>query len=297
MYPATEVRGALSLVGAAFTYSLFGVFSRLLNTHYDPFFATWTRTTIVVGLLIFLGLKTHSLKPINKNDYRWFAVVSIIGTLTVVPFYLATVYLPLGTALFIFYAASVCTNYVVAAIFFHERITFIKLLSLLLALGGIFLIFSDLIKFGSIFYMFLAAIAGACFGSSTTFSKKISSRYTSTQINLVSFIVTTVFYFIVSVILKENWQVPIFSVGGLWLVLYAVVSVTAGLLTISGFRLIEAQKGSLILLSEVVFGLLIGFIFYAEVPTIFAILGGLCVMVALALPNFNSVKEEFQSKI
>lgn len=283
-----QIQGAFILITAAFTYSLFGVFSRLLNTYFDPFFATWIRTAVVVGLLIFWSLKTHAFKTIQKVDYGWFTIVSIIGTLTVVPFYLATIYLPLGTALFLFYAASVCTNYTVAVIFIHEQISSIKFTSLLIALGGTFLIFSDRISVGSIFYMALAALAGACFGSSTAFSKKISSRYTSTQINLVSFIVTTIFYFIVSLLLHEKWNISIFSLEGVWVVVYAVVSVVAGLLTISGFRLIEAQKGSLILLSEVVFGLLIGFIFYAEMPSFIAVVGGVCVVMALALPNVTT---------
>ena len=55
-----------------------------------------------------------------------------------------------------------------------------------------------------------------------------------------------------------------------------------------GFKHIEAQKASLLLLSELVFILIIGVIFYREILSLFEIIGSILIFIALVVPNIQS---------
>ena len=52
-----------------------------------------------------------------------------------------------------------------------------------------------------------------------------------------------------------------------------------------GFKHIDAQIGSLIMLSEILFGILIGYLFFKETITIFTLLGGIFIITAIVLPQ------------
>ena len=63
-----------------------------------------------------------------------------------------------------------------------------------------------------------------------------------------------------------------------------------------GYKSMEVQKASLVLLSEIIFVLIIGFMFFGEVPTLNAVIGGLLVLVALIIPNLDFGKYRFTLK-
>ena len=58
-----------------------------------------------------------------------------------------------------------------------------------------------------------------------------------------------------------------------------------GQLMIYGFRNVSAQLGSLIMLSEVLFGIIIGAVLYKEALSLTVLAGGILVIVAMVLPE------------
>lgn len=54
-----------------------------------------------------------------------------------------------------------------------------------------------------------------------------------------------------------------------------------------GYKVLEAQVASILLLAEIIFGIAIGYFAYQEIPTITTLIGGLCIVAALTLPNID----------
>ena len=73
--------------------------------------------------------------------------------------------------------------------------------------------------------------------------------------------------------------------GTTWLatVIFGVMNFSAWLLMSKGFQLVNAATGGIIMLVENVFAVIFGLVFFAEVPTIYTLLGGLLILVASSL--------------
>jgi len=68
------------------------------------------------------------------------------------------------------------------------------------------------------------------------------------------------------------------------------IFIITGQLIIYGFRHLEAQVGSIVMLMEIVFGLFLGFMLYDEVLSVTSLIGGALIIVAVVLPEFNYKK-------
>ena len=84
---------------------------------------------------------------------------------------------------------------------------------------------------------------------------------------------------------KESIIWPSFSFLWLIVILFAWLTLGASFLNIFGFRRLEAQKGSLIMLLEPVFGVILGWLFYRELLTTYSLIGGALIIFGAALPN------------
>lgn len=276
--------GVISLILAAFFFSTFGVFTRYISTSAGVFFQLSFRVLIMSLIFLFIGIFSKSLKKINHQDLPLFVFRGLLIIADFACFYFAVNNLPLGIALFLFYAASTIANFIIGYFIYHETITKTKISCLLLAFIGIFLIYSG--NFGEIKIIFslFAVISGTCFGLNMSTSKKLTNNYSIGQVNLIAYLTASIIGILLLFISRES--VNLFISPSIYLALFGftIVGVLAFYLTLYGYRLIEAQKASLILLSELVFVVLIGFVVYHEVPNFHTILGGLFIITALALP-------------
>lgn len=69
--------------------------------------------------------------------------------------------------------------------------------------------------------------------------------------------------------------------------LFGVMFLVTGQLMVYGFSNFEAYTGSLIMMSEILFGLIIGFIFYSEVLSPLTLTGGVLIISAMVLPEIK----------
>lgn len=58
-----------------------------------------------------------------------------------------------------------------------------------------------------------------------------------------------------------------------------------------GFKRVEAQIGSLILLFDIIFGIILGYIIFKESISFTALIGGSMILAAIILPNIRMKKE------
>ncbi len=106
-----------------------------------------------------------------------------------------------------------------------------------------------------------------------------------TQSILITVIIEFFIYLIAWIILKDNLVVSSLKP---WLAnsLYAIDVIIVTYLVFYGFKHLEAQIGSLIVLSELIFVLVLGFVFYQEVPTVMQLIGGGFILAGMIVPQF-----------
>ncbi|MDP2927140.1 MAG: DMT family transporter [bacterium] len=275
----------ISLLFAALLWSFWGVFSRLLGIDFGIFYQAFSRGLIVFLILSGVLLLKRDWKRILPADYKWFLGMSLLGLLSTVSAFVAFNYLTIGTALFVLYAASTLGGYFLGAILFRERLTRTKIISLLISFAGLFVIFSVTFEPAKLFYLLSSVLAGLGFAGWQVLSKKVSNRYSLLQIMTIDNLIFTVSSLFLTLGFKENIILPSFSFPWLIVILFALLVIGAAFLNIFGFRRLGAQEGSLIMLLEPVFGVILGWLFYRELLTIYSLIGGALIIFGAALPN------------
>lgn len=280
-----ELKPVLVLVIASFFFSLMTVFNRLIPGDIGIFFQLFLRTSITGLFFIFSGFLLKDITKVSVKDvplllFRGLLFVGDFGC-----FFIAANHLPLGTTLFLFYAGSITISYLYGFFIFKEKFTKIKYASLFLALLGLTIIYSSGLSSLNNPMALFAIVAGTCFGLGTVTSKNVSEKYSINVINIIAYITAAIISLILLPVHKETFtlMLPLHS----WIIflLFALISVIAFYTTVWGFKYIEVQKASLILLGELVFVIILGFIFYHETPTIASLIGGVFILLSLALPN------------
>jgi len=290
--------GLMSIIGATFLYGWFGILSKLIAYSFPIFYASAVRNFLgVVFLAIPLYLTRKSnWRTLAKSDYKWLILRAFFGLLAFISSYISFIYLEIGTAYFIFYGGSTVFGFIIGSILFKEKLSSIKIAALGLAIFGLLTIYRVNFTPEGAFYMLLAALSGCATAIWNTFSKKISDKYSALQTNFIDFVLVLLFTLICSVLRRELWVTPELSAVWLFNLLFALIFIFTGQLVVVGFKHLDAQTGSLIMLTEILFGIVLGFVFFKEVVTIFTLLGGLMVIVAILLPEIAS-KPNFWQKL
>jgi len=285
-----ETKGIVSLLISTLIYSFFGVLTRIIGFSIPVFYAMWVRAFVTIGILFLVAYYTHQWSHVKPKDWKWFILRSVGGMVGFLGSYVSFYFLPLGTALFIFYGGSTVGGYALGRLLIGERITRIKGISLVIALLGLLLIYITRIGTGSLLYMLLAFAGGLGTATWNVSSKKISGTYSDVQLNATDFLLNGMFALFASVLLQEQW-VPI-QANTVWLanLLFIILFISTGQLMVYGFKRLDAQIASLIMLTEVLFGVILGYLFYAEIPSAWSVVGGGMIIASIVLAEMYSKK-------
>jgi S-adenosylmethionine uptake transporter len=285
-----ETQGVLQLLAASFLFSLFGIFTRLIAGEIGVFFQLFMRVSIMSGVFYLISRTTRGANKIKKNDL---GLLFFRGLLIIVDFscfYYAVTHLSLGITMFLFYAFNVITSFVFGATFLKEKMNSIKYMSLFLSLMGLMVMYVDPRSTISPTALLAISISGVCFGLTATTSKKLTNKYNSIQVNLTAYLTAALLAFPILIISKEPITLKISFITWTELVGFSLVGVGAFYLTLAGFKHVEAQKGSIILLAELLFVNIFGLLFYSETPTTNIIMGGFFILLSVIIPNINLTK-------
>ncbi len=286
-----KTKGALSLFIAAYSFSLYGVYSKFIASDFGPVFQTVARSFICVLAFGVLAYFFKSLKKIQPEDFKYYLLQGIFSLFVNIFFYIAVIKLPMGTTFFTFYAASLIASFIFGSVFLSEKLNKVKMIALILAVLGIFCMFQDKLIISSSVFIVTAIMAGSFFGLYTSISKKISSKYSVLQINFVMYLSNLILTIPMLFLAGENVSASISQFSWLIIFLYALTSIASGYFVIYGFKHLEAQISSLIMLGEIVFAVANGIIFFREIPTVMVLIGGLFILTAMIIPNLQFEKE------
>lgn len=266
----------LCIIIAAITWGSVGVFVNFINL--PPAVIVFFRTFFgAIGLLPIILIKFERFVEGLKNLKFLIAIGIILAIHWTIMFY-ALILIPIGVAVLIDYIAPVLVA-VFAFLMLKERIKRETIISLIIAMFGIFLISSHGIRFEGlnpigIVFAFLSALLYALI---IIMSKFVLKGINALTLAFYSYIFSSATLSPILVNLNfgfslETWILLIF--------LGIINSSFAFMLYLYGLKNVKAQEAAVLTYLEPVSALFFGFIFLSQKPTLITIIGGLLILIA-----------------
>lgn len=282
----TSFRGIVIIVISSLMFGSYGIWSRLMgNEGFEPFFQGWSRALIIVLLLLPFLLFTKQIRPIKREDWGWMSVFLIFTSLTQAPLFYAFNNMDIGSASLLFFVTMLLTMYVVGFTFLGEKLNKVKIISFLLALAGMYCVFSFSLVAFTLLAASMAVLNGIASGGEVSFSKKLSGTYSPLYLTWLSWLIIIPTNGIVSVVLGETQYLPSFDIVWLYQLGYVAAGIIGFWAIIEGLKHVEASIGGLLGLLEMVFGIGFGILLFNEGLTPRVMIGAAIVIVAAALPH------------
>ncbi len=294
LHKTDREKGVFALIAVALIMSSMGLFARALNTTFTPLQQVYLRigTALILGTLLFYrDLNFSKLVKIPKRE--WFILfVRSIATylLGVTLFSKAVTIAKISTVAFVSALPFVA---ILGFIFLKEKITFQKIIYLLLGFVGVLLIsvkdYSHLFSWGT---GELAAFVSSFFLSlGFVLRRNHSNLLNNQEISILIFFISTILLIGTSLALHEHIPPP-----ATWPIFIVLVIIGAGLANIAylflsnyGFHKIEAVLGNNLLMLAPLFAIVFGFLFYKELPSLKEFIGGILVITSAYRMNKNVV--------
>lgn len=285
-------KGILALVGLAIVYASMGIFVRYLSLSFAFFQQIYLRlfTAVVIGFLIYnRSLNYQKLKKIKPEE--WLLLI-----------FRATTYYLLGLALYtksilltkistVSFIGSIPMTAILGMLLYREKITYKKVAFLLLSFIGVVII--SVKDFSSIFDWRLGellTLISVIFTSLSIVLRKNQSKLLSN--NEMSQIIITIAFimlFFTSFFAKESLPLTGWNTGSMLIVIIAGLANTIMIfLTNYGFEKIQTVIAANILTLEMFFAVLIGLMFYREIPSLKEIFGG--VLISFSVIQMNKLE-------
>ena len=270
-------------------YSCYGIWSRLIGNTIPLFYQNATRAFLASIIIAIVVTIRREWATISKKDLAWISIRSLVNVIATAIFIHTVLYLPLGTFYFLFYAGSITGGYIFGRIFLGDKITIIKIISLIIAGIGLALIFSVPSVHIQIKYLLYAMISGIGVALFNILSAKISSKNTPLFITFLDNAISLPLYMCFSFIASEKWVMPALNIAWGANLVFAFTMLGTGSLIVYGFRHLDSHIGSLLMLTEILFATFFGYVLYKELLQPMTILGGICIIIALSLVHIKKL--------
>ena len=288
-----KLLGSFSILAATIIYAGFGVLSRIVGFSIPLFYQNATRNlfaVIILGCIILLNKRGASWKKMTPYAWGIVCIRACMGATSFLLFFYIMNNMAIGMAYFLYYATNTIGGYFLGKLFFQEKITPIKWLAFVLALTGLSFIYSLNLTNVSPLLVGGAIVAGALCSGWFIIIKKVKD-YPSHQLTFLDLLIPIFLYTIASIILNEQWTAP--QVTQTWIAsfFYGACFIVTGQLVVFGFKKVEAQIGSLIMLAEIPIATFLAYLVYNETITLLTALGGILILIAMILPELAALKK------
>lgn len=278
-----QVNGITALVSAAFVYAGVGILSKFVGYSLPLFYQNWTREVVAVVLLLWA---IRFWKPVASQHKPWIFFRGVSAIISFLTFFVAINAMPINITYFVFYAGSTIGGFFLGHKLFDEKMTPVRLWSLGLSFLGLSLVYGVSIGTQNPIFLLASFIAGMSASFWNISSKKIVG-YHAAQISFMDGMIQLIVYFVISVALRESWPLTQISLTQGASLAIGACFVATGLLMVYGFRRVDAQIGSLLLLSEALFVIVMGYFFFHEIPSPMAMIGGSVIIISMILPEID----------
>ena len=283
------LRGISLLVVAVAFWGAAAPFGKyLILTRFDTLAITQMRTSLAFVLLsLYFACKNRDLFRVRVRDVWQFALLGIVGlAVTNFTYYFTVKEATVAAAILVQYTAPVWVLLYSAWITKEDKLDWVTVLSLVVALAGCFLSvtsgsLSDISLKG--WTLLTGPLSAFTFAYQMIAAKRLLKRYSMWTLLLYMLGFATVFWLCVNppwAVIAKNYGAA--DWGFLWL--FAIVSILIPQAAFaSGLRLLDVSKAGIVSILEPVFAIGAAFIILGESIGAIQVFGGCMVLAAVAL--------------
>lgn len=289
-------KGANALFASAFAYALTAVLIREVSLMWGDKAQIVARNGLAF-LLVFLFViyKKTNLKVQSKELVYLIGLGGLFASLVVL-FVVSVQKTSIANSLFVYFAASIIGTFIFGSIVFKEKASIHKFISLFFAICGLAFYAGDF-KAGSIGVIF-AALAGLAGGLTNIIFKLLKNLKTSVvlfyQFGVTTFIVLIMILISGEAIIKEvTLKLTLLTIFFTFIMLAAIS------LVIYGYRYFDVNIGAAISASEIVFGAVLGYIIYKEIPSNNELVGGVFIFLGSVIGalDISEMKRKYDFRL
>lgn len=282
----------LSILLAGSLWGLTGIFVRTLNTvGLDNFQLMFFRSTITaVSVSVFLLITDRDKMKINPKDLWYFFGSGILSFFIFSLCYFYTISnASMSVAAILLYTAPFFVM-IMSAVFFKEKITAAKIIALIMAAAGCFMICGTEknVKLTPVIIL-IGICSGFCYALYSIFGRVALKKYSSGTVTAYTFIFSTIGSLFV-VDFGQIAKVAAVSPDSIFFaVIFAVVSSLLPYIFYTyGLKYVESGKASIMATIETVVASLAGIIAFGEKLSLTGFSGMVLVLSAVVLLNLKS---------
>lgn len=277
--------GALLL--AAMIFASFGIYIRVLSQELSSFQQIFFRGILgfaIAIVFIIIFSRNWSLPKIPRIKLVGYALVYSIAVIFLT---LGVLRAKIATTIFGIYTGTLVCSFFIGLKFFGEKLTLTKKVSLSTALIGLLAYTFPLTKDGFSLGLIFAVTGGVLDSVANALRKDLTNkidRLTLVAIQLLGLAIVSLPFVFFSLdtglpqISITSWLV------GLW---YGLMLVAVNFLLLYGFARFDLNLGSIVLSSELFFASIIGLLVFGERLKLSEIIGGLLLLVAMAIASLD----------
>lgn len=283
--------GEKYLIVTSIIFGFFGLFARYLSDKVDI-----ALTVVIINIIQFFFFGVICIKnkdfKINQSEIILFIIFSVVNAFPLLFFNEAISRLSIGGVLLLQNTATIVCSVIIDTLFLNRKLNLFQMGLIIISLLGLVVIYLpfELINWFGLIFAIGVGITNAL---ANLFRSKLSINNTSSKMIFYSSFLSILIWSIYLVFKSVDLNI----VGNLnliiWLVLllYGVMNILTSYLLIKGFSKSDLTVGNLILMLEIVFGFIIGFIFIGEGFGSYQLAGNLIVLISIILIR---VSEDFQ---
>ena len=285
-----KTKGFLSLLSAGLIFGSFGILIRILNQQLTSFQQIFFRNFVsfLLATLIILILKRKvSFKNASLLKITLFGVSL---PLTIVLYTLSILKTKIIITIASLYIGSIVFSLLLGIIFFKEKITFQKILSIFFAIVGLIFFTSPFSLASLNIGLIYGVLSGFMDVISNSFKKHLSGK-------LDRFVLIAIQMFggiIISLILmfySKTLYIPQMSSQTIFVgLLFGLLLLTINYLLLVGFQNFDLNLGTIVLSSELAFASIFAFIFYKELPTRNELIAVFFIILSIIISHLNFKK-------
>lgn len=256
-----------------------------MGDYFGDFTQAVLRSAIVVAILFPIAkYKKQITKIYWAKHYKYFVGIFIATILINAPLYYAIQKAGIGLGIGVSYAGIVIGAFFFGYLVGKEKYTLDKFIATLLGIAGLTIIFIPNVETFGFLAMVAALVSGLAAGLCVVLNKNMP--YNATQTTVTTWAITIVSNIIFIFIFNESVPKVQVDIHWLYLFIFAITSLIASWMVISGVKLIDAGAAGILGLLEIVFGVLFGMLFFDEELTLMISVGMALIVFAAAIPYF-----------
>lgn len=270
-----EMKGIWQVVFAQFLIGFIYVLVKLGDSFgiYNLAFFRILLAAIFLGTF-FMFSRKYKLSKIKKEKSKLLVFGVLHGLITLASF-ISIKYLSIAMAVFLSSTISVWMV-VFSYLMLKEKITKLTIAALLISLAGLVILVNpaDLFVRTTLIGILTGLFVGIGGGFIYTLSKTFKT-YDKVSLTFWQNLIATPFLLPLLFIKTPNFDL----INTVVVVSMGLIGVFSFILLYLGFGLIKGQKGAILSLLNVVFTLILGFLFFTQVPSLRELIGGILIVI------------------